>query len=67
MGFLDLIRAVIRWVFRRRKTNFQDKLDRINDGWSSNIPFLRLFENAIIGACFSIILLFIISKIIRFD
>ncbi len=67
MGFIDLIGALIRWLFRRRKTNFQDELDCIDDGWFSNIPFLRLFENAIIGACFSIILLFIISKIVGFD
>jgi hypothetical protein len=60
----DIIGAVIRWLARRCKTNFQDELD-CADGWFTNVPILGTFENIILSQCFVIIVIIIIAIILN--
>ena len=58
-GVASIIGAVIRWLARGCKTNFQDELDCV-EGWFHNVPILGTFENIFLSQCFVIIVIIIV-------
>lgn len=55
--------ALIRWLCRGCKTNFDDEF-MLKNGWFKNVPILKYVENYFIAFIFTLILVLIVIQFV---